>query len=539
VKICPQCGATARDEHAACPVDGAALVALSTAMTLPASARVEATCSLCGAKKVSVDAPCAECGEQAIHNRSTFPGAAAGRVGDFVVVRSHGEGDLVVQDASGKARVLAYGQKHAMEDEAFALSGASARLPSVVSDGYATEIGHFVALTTDLVGAQPILDARVSFLAGLALMRAVLDIAAELEGRGFTWEPSPTDLYMRPSGEVFSVRARGARKRREGERLNAKRVLEALGDTLLPSPMAAGTPGVVRLLIPRWNFSTHASRTLEDVRAEIDRAEATVGSRSASTVAELCDPGLRRHHNEDAVAVVQGEALGEPFTVLVVCDGVSSSTHADQASSIASRVACDAIAAFARSGDVLGDASPSVLEAIRAAHRAICDANIDYGEGAPPGTTIVAALVHRRRLTVGWVGDSRAYWVSESGSELCTSDHSWINDVVANGGISVAEAMASPLAHALTRCLGPLENDAGYVDDVVPDVRTKALAGPGHLILCTDGLWNYFPSAKAITDLVRGAGADADPDGVARFLVCRALAEGGGDNVSVAVHAVG
>jgi serine/threonine protein phosphatase PrpC len=255
-------------------------------------------------------------------------------------------------------------------------------------------------------------------------------------------------------------------------------------------------------------------------------------------MAELCDPGLRRPHNEDAVAIAEGEALGDPFTVLVVCDGVSSSSHADQASSIAARVARDAIVAFARSSDAVGDASPSMVEAIRMAHRAICDANIDYGDGAPPGTTIVAALVYRHRLTVGWVGDSRAYWASESGSELCTTDHSWINDVVANGGISVVEAMASPLAHALTRCLGPLENDAGYVDEVVPDVRTKVLTGPGHLILCTDGLWNYFPSAKAIADLARGAGEAADPEAVARFLVCRALAEGGGDNVSVAVHAV-
>jgi serine/threonine protein phosphatase PrpC len=529
VKICPQCGATARDEHAVCPVDGAALLALSTAMTLPAKATADPVCPSCGARTVGGETPCPECGERLdAARRSTFPGAGGARIGDFLLVRSHGEGDLLVQDAAGRSRLLVYGQRHVMDDEARALGGSSARFPSVVAEGYATEVGHFVALTANMSGATPLLDAKPSFAAGLALVRAVLDAAEEMETRGFAWEPAPTDLYVRPSGDVVAVRARGARRRREGERLNAKRVLEALADTLLPAPMTEGTPELVRLLIPRWNFSTRGTWTLEE----------TMLARSAGSVAELCDPGLRRHHNEDAVAVREGEANGAPFTVLVVCDGVSSSTHAERASSIASEVARDAIAEFARTAGVAAEAAPFVKEAIRAAHVAICAADIDYGDGAPPGTTIVAALVRDRTLTVGWVGDSRAYWISESGSELCTTDHSWINDVITNGGLSVAEAMASPLAHALTKCLGPLENGAGAVHEVEADVRTKTLTGPGHLILCTDGLWNYFPTAKAIGDLVRGAGANADPSAIARFLVCRALAEGGGDNVSVAVHAV-
>jgi serine/threonine protein phosphatase PrpC len=183
-------------------------------------------------------------------------------------------------------------------------------------------------------------------------------------------------------------------------------------------------------------------------------------------------------------------------------------------------------------------AARGMEDAIRAAHAAICAEDIDYGDGSPPGTTLVAALIFEQTLTVGWVGDSRAYWVSEAGSELCTTDHSWINDVTANGGLSVAEAMQSPLAHALTRCLGPLDRGDGVAQDVLPEVRQRALAGPGHVVLCTDGLWNYFPSASAIADLVRGAGSGADASAIARFLVCSALAEGGGDNVSVAVHAL-
>jgi len=149
---------------------------------------------------------------------------------------------------------------------------------------------------------------------------------------------------------------------------------------------------------------------------------------------------------------------------------------------------------------------------------------------------VVAAFVHRRRLTVGWLGDSRAYWVTEAGdAELCTADHSWLNEALARGSVPVDEAMESPFAHALTKCLGPLEANIGS-GGVDPEVRSRPLAGPGHLVLCTDGLWNYFPSPEQVAELVRARGGGASA--IARFLVCRALAEGGGDNVSVVVHRV-
>jgi serine/threonine protein phosphatase PrpC len=470
--------------------------------------------------------------------RSTFPNYGGTTIGEWTLVASQGEGAMLVADAAGRSRLLVFGQKHAMTDEALALGGGAGAFPSVVTEGYATELGHYVALTTDIPGATPLADVKLTFPGALALLRAVLGAAEELSARGFTWEPALTDFYVRSSGELLVSRARGARQRRDGETLNAKRVLEALGDTLLPSPMAHGTPELVRLLIPRWNFSTLASRTIESTRDVLASAEETLRQHSGGSTAQLCDPGLRRQHNEDSVASAQGESGGEPFTVLVVCDGVSSSTHAERASRIASEVVRDALRDFAQSSETAAPAASVMRDAIRAAHVAICSADIDYGDGAPPGTTIVAALVWHGVLTVGWVGDSRAYWVADGASELCTTDHSWINDVVATGSVSMAEAMSSPLAHALTKCLGPLDSGSEVVQDVEPDVRTRTLEGPGHLILCSDGLWNYFPSAHAIESLVRAAGAHADPSAIARFLVCSALAEGGGDNVSVAVHAL-
>lgn len=262
-----------------------------------------------------------------------------------------------------------------------------------------------------------------------------------------------------------------------------------------------------------------------------------VESDDAHRLATSVHPGLRRQHNEDSVAFACGETpTGDPFRILVVCDGVSSSTHAEQASQIGARMVIEALDHCCRSGDVAFEsARTAMVEAIRSAHVAICAQGIEHGNAEPPGTTCVAALVIRDRLVVGWVGDSRAYWVTAKGGELLTRDHSWVNEVVDSGEATLEQAMRSPHAHALTRCLGPLE--AGEeLQQVEPDVVSRVLAGPGALMLCSDGLWNYYPIPEQMAALIQRCGSSPTPTRLARFLVHKALSRGGQDNVAVAVY---
>jgi serine/threonine protein phosphatase PrpC len=283
----------------------------------------------------------------------------------------------------------------------------------------------------------------------------------------------------------------------------------------------------------------HAARDAARMREALDSVDGVGRGQQDGPrhLAAECDQGLKRDHNEDATAIASGVTKGEGWTILVVCDGVSCSTHAEQASNVAAKTACDALAHFAKSGDISHEAATSAMAAaIRAAHVAVCSAQIEPSEKEPPGTTIVAALVYRRRLTVGWVGDSRAYWVGPHGAELLTRDHSWVAEAVARGELTEDEALRQPLAHALTRCLGPLESSDSSAS-VEPDVRARDLPGAGYVVLCSDGLWNYFPNASDIAALVRAAGEGAVPQAIAWRLVNHALHRGGGDNVSVAVYA--
>lgn len=73
--------------------------------------------------------------------------------------------------------------------------------------------------------------------------------------------------------------------------------------------------------------------------------------------------------------------------------------------------------------------------------------------------------------------------------------------------------------------------------EIEPDVRSRDLAGPGLVLLCSDGLWNYAPKPTDIAAVIRVARDETDAAEVSRLLVNYALARGGQDNVSVAVYA--
>ena len=135
------------------------------------------------------------------------------------------------------------------------------------------------------------------------------------------------------------------------------------------------------------------------------------------------------------------------------------------------------------------------------------------------------------QVVVAWVGDSRAYWLSATGSRLLTTDHSWAEEIVAAGRMDAAVAALDRRAHAITRWLG-----AG--GEPIPDLAAFTPDGPGVLLLCSDGLWNYLADAAALA-AVALPGAFTDPLGVAAELTAVALEAGGRDNITVAVLPVG
>ena len=246
----------------------------------------------------------------------------------------------------------------------------------------------------------------------------------------------------------------------------------------------------------------------------LDRMELAV-----SGVAGVTDRGLLRGRNEDALAV--GRLSTGPNTLAVVCDGVSTSPDGDTAA----RVAVDASIVVLL--DMLARGVPAA-RAIEAATGTAADA-VAALPGAraaevPPSCTFVAAVVAPEEITVGWVGDSRAYWVGAYGAEAqqLTVDDSPAAQLAATG---VPVPGVDPHSVALLRWLGA---DAFDTRPRTVSLRPDA---PGRLLICSDGLSRY---AKDPAELVTAA-TTGSPTDAARALTRLALEGGGRDNITVAV----
>ena len=249
-------------------------------------------------------------------------------------------------------------------------------------------------------------------------------------------------------------------------------------------------------------------------------------------LAAVTDRGKRHANNQDDVALTLEEGGGQPAQVIVVCDGVSSAQEADRASALAAEAARDALLAALRAGTFADEAMAAALRAAHEAAKTI-PYRRDHETLGPPGTTIVAAVVSGETLTVGWVGDSRAYLFAAGEARLLTRDHSWVNEMVDAGEMTEAEALRSKQAHAITRCLGPLNGEPP--DDVpVPSVVTLPALPGGLLLVCSDGLWNYAAAPEELAALV-GSSPEGGALALCRHLVDFALAQGGRDNITAAV----
>ncbi len=244
------------------------------------------------------------------------------------------------------------------------------------------------------------------------------------------------------------------------------------------------------------------------------------------------DPGLVHRSNQDAFAL-SGSAEGGPGSIVVVCDGVSNSQTPQLASITAARVAHRVLAGAEAAGDT---ARGGVMaRAIREAHAAVCDLAFDrQAEVDPPATTLVAAWHHGAGVTLGWLGDSRAYVLSDAGGRLLTRDHSWLAMVTDTRLMTEAEARRDPRAHALLHCLGTTDF---AVASPCPEPGVLDLAGDegrsrDWLLLCTDGLWNYAETPEAII-AAAGEGIHGDAADLCARLVAFARTSGGRDNITV------
>jgi serine/threonine protein phosphatase PrpC len=248
-----------------------------------------------------------------------------------------------------------------------------------------------------------------------------------------------------------------------------------------------------------------------------DRMEFDLG-----LVAGVSDRGRSRVRNEDSMAFgIVGPEDAPSAIVAVVCDGVGSTERADDASQAAVDAALEEIVDCLQAGK---DPYESTVDGVAASYSAVRRLGQSSSLDGSPSCTFVSAVATAEEITVGWIGDSRAYWLADGDSRRLTTDDTLHAQLLA-AGLGQEEASARANAHALARWIGA---DA---EQGLPSMVVLPAGGPGTLVLCSDGLWNYLPSAEDIAARL----SVASPPAVAAGLTAAALELGGGDNITVVV----
>lgn len=243
------------------------------------------------------------------------------------------------------------------------------------------------------------------------------------------------------------------------------------------------------------------------------------------------DRGLLRQHNEDSFLLLP------EFRVVAVADGMGGHRSGDVASALAVStltdffmvtVGHDATWPFPANPD-LTEEENYIVTGLRLANRRIFDRSLKTASDFGMGTTCVAAMFSKRydRVTIGHVGDSRAYRLRGEGVTQLTRDHSLQSDAAQLAPWMSEAEMARLPPNVITRALGIRE-------DVTVDIVTLEVQPGDVYLLCSDGLTGMVQDAQ-IRKLVA---EQHDLEGACRALVEEANANGGVDNVTVVLARV-
>lgn len=239
--------------------------------------------------------------------------------------------------------------------------------------------------------------------------------------------------------------------------------------------------------------------------------------------------GQVRENNEDHIHL----RTGDGFMLALVADGMGGAAAGEEASRIAVEIIdTDLVPGSPQDrAQAVGSMSEDMLKfrlrhAIQKANLSIMRRAIEEPDMRGMGTTVTLALLRGGSVTVAHVGDSRAYLVSayDRAIQQITSDHSFVEALLAAGHITPEQAEEHPMRNVLYRALGQAE-------DMDVDLYHAHLRHGDRLVLCSDGLTRHV-KAHEIARIVLNAAAPAD---AGSQLIDLANERGGEDNVSVIV----
>jgi protein phosphatase len=242
------------------------------------------------------------------------------------------------------------------------------------------------------------------------------------------------------------------------------------------------------------------------------------------------DVGQVRDNNEDAVA--EDPEIG----LLILADGMGGYNAGEIASGIATTTVLDVVRRdwpklkHGHMDPESGYSLESLLlrHALEMAHSTIYQVAQSQPQCAGMGTTAVVCLFHDDRISIAYAGDSRLYRLRDNKLDQITRDHSLVEELVARGHYTRAEAVLLVRRNIVTRALG-------VEPKVEVDLIEEAVSVGDIVMLCSDGLTEMVDDEMIRLTLMQFADNLTQ---AAEMLVRKANEHGGRDNVTVALAKV-
>jgi len=248
------------------------------------------------------------------------------------------------------------------------------------------------------------------------------------------------------------------------------------------------------------------------------------------------DIGLKRVKNDDCFLTVADPAPGLDIKRMGFMFAVADGMGGHPAGDVASRIACetvknyyyDVFSASARlyAGTAAFPCTPLVNRIVLAFHQAdkeIASYGYAHRDCAGLGTTLSILVLKRRWAIIGHVGDSRIYRMRAGQLDLLTRDHTFVQDLIDSGGMSLEEARKDPMRHMLTQAVGQ------GLERVF--TRCERISAGDSFLLCSDGLHDMVANKEIAAVMEK----DVSVEEICERLIQKALDNGGRDNVTVIV----
>lgn len=250
--------------------------------------------------------------------------------------------------------------------------------------------------------------------------------------------------------------------------------------------------------------------------------------------------GCIREVNQDSMLVMAFSAcersVSTPATLLIVADGMGGEAEGDKASSLAIRGMATHIMHHQLPIVISPETTPAPLpvepvarleKLLRESMTRANEIIFQYSQMDPSrrgmGSTLTSVMLEWPHAVFGHAGDTRAYLI-RGGLDQVTEDHSLVGKLVRMGQLTREEARNSPQRSYLYRAMGTAA-------DLEMDVYQRSLEPGDRMLICSDGVWEYFTDEEIMELMSRGD----DPQATCEALVAEVLKRGADDNCTAIV----